>query len=108
MGRYFGTDGVRGVANSELDALLAFKIGAAAAYALTQESAHGRKAKLLIGKDTRVSSDMLENALVAGICSVGADVELLGVIPHADVIRSKAAKRERHTQAWARWKRFNN
>ena len=71
MGRYFGTDGVRGVANSELDALLAFKIGAAAAYALTQESAHGRKAKLLIGKDTRVSSDMLENALVAGICSVG-------------------------------------
>ena len=81
MGRYFGTDGVRGVANSELDALLAFKIGAAAAYALTQESAHGRKAKLLIGKDTRVSSDMLENALVAGICSVGADVELLGVIP---------------------------
>jgi len=76
LGRYFGTDGVRGVANSELDALLAFKIGAAAAYALTQESAHGRKAKLLIGKDTRVSSDMLENALVAGICSVGADGEL--------------------------------
>ena len=51
MGRLFGTDGVRGVANSELDALLAFKIGAAAAYALTQESAHGRKAKLLIGKE---------------------------------------------------------
>lgn len=81
MGRYFGTDGVRGVANDELDALLAFKIGAAAAYALTEESAHGGKAKLLIGKDTRISSDMLENALVAGICSVGADVELLGVIP---------------------------
>ncbi|MGI6181190.1 MAG: phosphoglucosamine mutase [Agathobaculum sp.] len=81
MGRYFGTDGVRGVANSELDALLAFKIGAAAAYELTQESAQNRKAKLLIGKDTRISSDMLENALVAGICSVGADVELLGVIP---------------------------
>jgi phosphoglucosamine mutase len=81
LGRYFGTDGVRGVANSELDALLAFKIGAAAAYELTQESAQNRKAKLLIGKDTRISSDMLENALVAGICSVGADVELLGVIP---------------------------
>lgn len=81
MGRYFGTDGVRGVANSELDALLAFKIGAAAAYALTQEAGQSRKAKLLIGKDTRISSDMLENALVAGICSVGADVELLGVIP---------------------------
>lgn len=81
MGRYFGTDGVRGIANLELDALLAFKIGAAAAYALTQEATHAGKAKLLIGKDTRISSDMLENALVAGICSVGADVELLGVIP---------------------------
>lgn len=81
MGRYFGTDGVRGVANSELDALLAFKIGAAAAFVLAQEATHSGKAKLLIGKDTRISSDMLENALVAGICSVGADVELLGVIP---------------------------
>ena len=59
MGRYFGTDGVRGVANLELDALLAFKIGAAAAYALTQEATHTGKAKLLIGKDTRISSDML-------------------------------------------------
>lgn len=81
LGNYFGTDGVRGIANLELDALLAFKIGAAAAYVLTQESLHYSKAKLLIGKDTRISSDMLENALVAGICSVGADVELLGVIP---------------------------
>ena len=59
MGRDFGTDGVRGGANLELDALLAFKIGAAAAYALTQESTHAGKAKLLIGKDTRISSDML-------------------------------------------------
>ncbi len=81
MGKYFGTDGVRGVANKELDALLAFKIGAAAAYVLSQESGHDRHAKLLIGKDTRISSDMFENALVAGICTVGADVELLGVIP---------------------------
>lgn len=81
MGKYFGTDGVRGVANVELDALLAFKIGAAAAYVLAEERAGGGKAKLLIGKDTRISSDMLESALVAGICSVGADVELLGVIP---------------------------
>ncbi len=81
MGKYFGTDGVRGVANRELDALLAFKIGAAAAYVLSQESSQKSRAKLLIGKDTRISSDMLENALVAGICTVGADVELLGVIP---------------------------
>lgn len=81
MGKYFGTDGVRGVANVELDAMLAFKIGASAAHVLTQERRAGGKAKLLIGKDTRISSDMLESALVAGICSVGADVELLGVIP---------------------------
>ena len=81
MGKYFGTDGVRGVANVELDAMLAFKIGASAAHVLTQERNAGGKAKLLIGKDTRISSDMLESALVAGICSVGADVELLGVIP---------------------------
>lgn len=94
MGKYFGTDGVRGVANVELDAMLAFKIGAAAAYTLQKEHTHGGKAKLLIGKDTRISSDMLENALVAGICSVGADVELLGVIPTPAVayltIRHKA------------------
>lgn len=81
MGKYFGTDGVRGVANVELDAMLAFKIGASAAHVLTQERNAGGKAKLLIGKDTRISSDMLESALVAGICSVGANVELLGVIP---------------------------
>lgn len=81
MGKYFGTDGVRGVANVELDAMLAFKIGACAAHVLTQERTSAGKAKLLIGKDTRISSDMLESALVAGICSVGADVELLGVIP---------------------------
>lgn len=82
MGRYFGTDGVRGVANSELDALLAFKIGAAAAYALTQESAHGRKAKLLIGKGhPRILGYAGETRWSRGICSVGADVELLGVIP---------------------------
>ena len=56
MGRYFGTDGVRGVANLELDALLAFKIGAAAAYTLTQESAHGKKAKLLSGTPPLLSN----------------------------------------------------
>lgn len=79
MGKFFGTDGIRGVANRELDALLAFKIGAATAHVLTSECNH--KPKFLIGKDTRISSDMLEAALVAGICSTGADVELLGVIP---------------------------
>lgn len=79
MGKYFGTDGIRGVANTELDANLAFQVGRAAAHVLTREK--DGKACLLIGKDTRLSSDMLEAALVAGICSVGANVELLGVIP---------------------------
>ena len=55
MGKYFGTDGVRGVVNVELDAMLAFKIGCAAAYVLQEQSS--RRAKILIGKDTRISSD---------------------------------------------------
>ncbi len=79
MGRLFGTDGVRGVANSELTAELAYKLGQAGAYVLTQETKH--KAKILVGKDTRVSSDMLEAALCAGICSIGAEAVLLGVVP---------------------------
>ena len=79
MGRLFGTDGARGVANAELTCEMAMNIGRAAAMVLTNDSR--MRPKILIGKDTRISSDMLENALVAGICSVGADVELLGVIP---------------------------
>lgn len=79
MGRLFGTDGVRGVANSELTCSLALEIGRAAAFVLTQATHH--KPKILIGKDTRISGDMLESALCAGLCSVGANVELLGVIP---------------------------
>lgn len=79
MGKYFGTDGIRGVVNVELDAYLAFRVGRAVAYALSQQTNH--RAKILIGKDTRISSDMLESALIAGICSSGSDVESLGVIP---------------------------
>lgn len=79
MGKYFGTDGIRGVVNVELDAHLAFKVGRAVAYALAQQTNH--RTKILIGKDTRISSDMLEAALIAGICSSGTDVESLGVIP---------------------------
>ena len=79
MGKYFGTDGIRGVVNEELDAQLAMKVGRAMAYALSQQTNH--RTKILIGKDTRISSDMLEAALIAGICSSGADVESLGVIP---------------------------
>lgn len=79
MGRLFGTDGVRGVANTELDVELALKIGKAAAHVLTKENMH--KPKILIGKDTRISGDMLESALAAGLCSLGASVISLGVIP---------------------------
>lgn len=79
MGRLFGTDGVRGVANQELTADLAFKLGQAGARVLTQELSH--KPKILVGKDTRLSGDMLECALAAGICSTGAQVVTLGVIP---------------------------
>lgn len=79
MGRLFGTDGVRGVANKELTPELAFKIGQAGAYVLTQNS--GESPSILVGKDTRISGDMLENALTAGLCSVGAKVVSVGVIP---------------------------
>ena len=79
MGKLFGTDGVRGVAGEDLSCELAMKIGRGAAAVLTQNT--GRKPRILIGKDTRISGDMLECALAAGLCSVGADVELLGVIP---------------------------
>ncbi len=79
MGRLFGTDGARGVANSQLTCEIALEIGRAAAYVLTKEQHH--KAKIIIGKDTRISSDMLESALTAGLCSMGADAILLGVVP---------------------------
>ena len=79
MGRLFGTDGARGVAITELTCELAMQIGRAAALVLTKETKH--KAKIIIGKDTRISGDILESALVAGICSVGADAHILGVVP---------------------------
>lgn len=79
MGRLFGTDGARGIANAELTCELAMNIGRAAASVLIASA--GGRPRVVIGKDTRVSSDMLEAALVAGFCSVGADVQLLGVVP---------------------------
>ena len=78
MGRLFGTDGIRGVANSELSPELAMKIGQAAATVL--KSKEKSRLRVLIGKDTRISGDMLENAIASGLCSVGADVMLLGVV----------------------------
>ncbi|NCB06053.1 MAG: phosphoglucosamine mutase, partial [Clostridia bacterium] len=79
MGKYFGTDGIRGVANTELDAALAYRAGIAAAYVLTRSL--NRRATFYIGRDTRISGDMLECALSAGICAAGADVISLGVLP---------------------------
>ncbi|MBQ3886929.1 MAG: phosphoglucosamine mutase [Clostridia bacterium] len=80
MGRLFGTDGARGIANTELTAELAMNIGRAAAMVLTDNSS-AKHPTVLIGKDTRLSSYMLEGALIAGLCSIGADVVLLGAVP---------------------------
>lgn len=77
MGKYFGTDGVRGVANSELTPELAFKLGRFGGYVLTKDTDRPR---VLIGRDTRISGHMLEGALVAGLLSIGAEVMRLGVI----------------------------
>ena len=79
MGRLFGTDGARGVAITELTCEMAMNIGRAAAMVLAAECDH--TPKIIIGKDTRVSGDVLEAALAAGICSVGADAYILGVVP---------------------------
>ena len=81
MGRLFGTDGIRGIANKELTAELAFKTGQSGAYVLTKHAMGNKRPVILIGKDTRQSGDMLEAALTAGLCSVGAKVISLGVIP---------------------------
>ena len=85
MGKLFGTDGIRGVVNQGLDAELAYKVGLAAAMVLSEEKqnggAGGQKPLFTIGKDTRISGDLLKGALVAGLCSAGADVLDLGTIP---------------------------
>jgi len=78
MGRLFGTDGVRGLANQELTCELAFKLGQAGAHVLTMAK---HRPKILIGRDTRISGDMLEAAMVAGICSAGAEAIVAGIIP---------------------------
>lgn len=79
MARLFGTDGVRGVANEELTPLLAMQLGQAGATVLTKENEH--RPTIMVGCDTRISGDMLANAMMAGICSVGANAVYVGVIP---------------------------
>lgn len=79
MGRLFGTDGIRGAANQyPMTPEMAVRIGQAVADFFSQQ---GRSARILIGKDTRISGDMLEHALISGICSVGGDALLAGVLP---------------------------
>ncbi|APC46895.1 phosphoglucosamine mutase [Virgibacillus halodenitrificans] len=77
MGKYFGTDGVRGIANKGLTPELAFKLGRFGGYVLTKET---QRPKVIVGRDTRISGHMLEGALVAGLLSIGAEVMRLGVI----------------------------
>ena len=79
MARMFGTDGVRGIANEELTPLLAMYLVQAVAYVLTKENEH--IPTIMVGCDTRISGDMLANALMAGACSVGANCVYVGVIP---------------------------
>jgi len=79
MGRLFGTDGVRGEANTHISPELAFKLGRAGAFVLTKKAKH--TAKVLLAKDSRRSGDMLEAALIAGFCSIGAHVYPAGVLP---------------------------
>ena len=79
MARMFGTDGVRGIAGSELTVELATKLGQAGAYVLTRQVSH--QATIIVGCDTRISGGMLASALMAGICSVGANAIFVGVMP---------------------------
>ena len=78
MRKYFGTDGVRGVANTELTCDLAYKLGRAGGFVLAKGK---EKVKVIVGKDTRISGDMLEAALISGLMSVGCDVITVGVVP---------------------------
>ena len=79
MGKLFGTDGIRGVVNAGLDADLAYKVGLAAATVLAKNK--GGKPLVTIGKDTRISGDLLKGSLIAGLCTAGADVMDLGTLP---------------------------
>ena len=81
MGKLFGTDGIRGVVNAGLDADLAYKVGLAAAEVLAKGKQPGEKPLVTIGKDTRISGDLLKGSLIAGLCTAGADVLDLGTLP---------------------------
>lgn len=90
MARLFGTDGVRGIANGDLGCELAFKIGQAGAQVLTS-AVH--RPRILIGRDTRISGEMLRYALTAGICSVGAEAVNVGIMPTPGIAHLVCAHR---------------
>ncbi len=92
MGRLFGTDGVRGVANLDLTPELAFALGRAGAFVLTNAK---KRPQLVVGRDTRQSGDMLEAALTAGILSVGGDVLSAGIIPTPRLLPTSPVFRRR-------------
>ena len=77
MGKLFGTDGIRGIVGENLTADLAFRVGQAVGTVLMEEKG-GQRPTVVLGKDTRISSDLLEAALIAGLCSVGSDVKPAG------------------------------
>ncbi len=79
MRQYFGTDGIRRIANTELSPALVYKVAKAGAYVLSKHTDH--RPTILIGRDTRISGTLIESAMVAGFLSYGANVKLLGVIP---------------------------
>ncbi len=81
MGKLFGTDGIRGVVNAGLDADLAYKVGLAAAAVLAKGKKAGERPLVTIGKDTRISGDLLKGSLIAGLCTAGANVLDLGTLP---------------------------
>lgn len=80
MGKYFGTDGVRGVANKELTPEMAFKLGRYGGYVLLNHSEEGTHPRVLVARDTRISGQLLESSLISGLLSVGIEVMQLGVI----------------------------
>ena len=81
MGKLFGTDGIRGVVNAGLDADLAYRVGLAAAIVLAKNKKPGERPLVTIGKDTRISGDLLKGSLISGLCTAGADVLDLGTLP---------------------------
>ena len=79
--KYFGTDGIRRIANTELTPEFVYTISKAGAYVLTKHVKEGVKPRIIIGRDTRISGTLIESAMTAGFLSSGANVELVGVAP---------------------------